>query len=97
MANADYSSCADGDTTGDTCTPTCNSGFYASTSASGFPLTCDGSGDFDGTDAALVCTGIVMCSFTSKSYFRRYTIIRIIITIMISIIIYTIVNRRTMI
>jgi hypothetical protein len=60
VANADYSSCVDGETSGSICTPTCDSGYYASTGASGFLLTCDGSGDFDSAGSTLACIGRCM-------------------------------------
>jgi hypothetical protein len=62
VANADYSSCVDGDTTGSTCTPTCGSGFFATSVASGFALACDGNGDFDSANSSLVCTGTGTCT-----------------------------------
>ena len=57
VANADYSSCVDGDVSGDTCTPTCSAGHATTAAAAGFTLTCDVGGSFDGADATLVCTG----------------------------------------
>ena len=58
VANADYSSCVDGDVSGDTCTPTCSVGYGAAVAAATFTLTCAaGDGSFDGSDASLSCTG----------------------------------------
>jgi hypothetical protein len=60
IANAatgvDYSSCVGG-VTGDVCMPGCAVDYVVETAASGFVLTCDGAGNFDGADATLVCIG----------------------------------------
>ena len=57
--NADYSSCVDGEVSGDTCTPTCSVGYATTTAATGFTMTCDANNDgsFDGADATLSCAG----------------------------------------
>jgi hypothetical protein len=60
IANAaigvDYSSCV-GNVTGDICVPVCAVDCVAETTATGFALTCDSAGNFDGADATLVCIG----------------------------------------
>ena len=59
VAGADYSSCVDGDVSGETCTPTCSAGYATTAAAAGFTLTCDaGDGSFDGADASLSCDGM---------------------------------------
>lgn len=68
MRYANYSTCA-ADVSGDTCVPTCASGYEASTPATGFVLSCDPVGDFDGHDDTLVCVGIPCTSYYLNHYF----------------------------
>jgi hypothetical protein len=55
----EYSSCVDGDKTGDTCIPVCAIGFFdGGTTATGFELLCLETGEYPmmALDASLVCT-----------------------------------------
>ena len=53
--NADYASCNQ-KTTGETCTPTCQSGYTATNAASEIQLSCDGDGVFSSVGNTLVCS-----------------------------------------
>lgn len=56
-AGANYSSCTDGDTTGDTCTPTCMAGYFPVTNTGVFELLCGAASDFSAPPTALKCKG----------------------------------------
>jgi hypothetical protein len=68
VVNADYSACRSS-TTGDSCTPLCQSGYSTTGSASGFELVCSASGDFDaGVDTGnLICTATTTATSTTSS------------------------------
>lgn len=83
-AGVQYTDCEDGDTTGDTCTPSCYSGYTTTYSdgagsAKNINLLCDsGTGGFDGTTNVQcnpnVCTAsAVQCSSSSCSNNRVWT------------------------
>jgi hypothetical protein len=59
VTGADYTSCTDGEITGATCMAVCGPGYTTATSAAGFVLSCDSSGDFDGADGSLDCIGML--------------------------------------
>ena len=57
VAGADYSSCVDGDVSGETCTPICADGYRTVAAAAGFIMNCAGDGSFFGADTSLICEG----------------------------------------